>query len=52
MAYWAPIGFQGKGGGPIMDWFGSAFTSPFDGLAEVRPAIDSVPGVLTGCKAE
>jgi hypothetical protein len=51
MVYWAPIGFQGKGD-PVMIWFGPAFTSGFDGLVEVRPEIDSVPGGLAGGNAE
>jgi hypothetical protein len=40
------------GGGAVMVWCGPAFTSKFDGLFQVRPAIDSVPGVLAGDNVE
>jgi hypothetical protein len=42
-----PLGFQGKGE-PCNLWIDPTFTGGFDGLAQVRQALDSVPGVLAG----
>jgi hypothetical protein len=47
----APIGFRGTGN-PVKIWIGPTFISWFDKLAQIRRALDSVPGVLAGYNSE